>query len=285
MTEYTQLTDIFANKFIARPDRKAVQYGHGIWTPHREPKLADGSPGADIGWTREALEQHLAGQATYGHYLLSSDSNAKLFVLDIDLINSGLGYYYIEPDLAQAPSDINEMERWYEANRRRSPDLNPRNLWKTRFPEARPWLKLQFRTIVELFTSAIHSELGIPCAAAYSGNKGVHVYGFTGLMPADDIRLAAKAVIDSTGLFGQSQGNNFYIDKTRLHFPNFEIEVFPKQSEIDPNKYGNLVALPLGRNLKSPEDPKFFIDQRLPHNQLAPHPDPVGLLNSDMPWR
>lgn len=282
MTENTQLSDLFAQLFIAHPGRKAQQLDNGAYVPVRDKDKAD------IGWSRDDLEAHLDSSRTYGHYMLSPASEAKLFVLDIDLVSEDRGeaqhehYYEVRPDLALGPSEIPELEKWYDENLVRRV-CNPRQVWQDKSPqEARPWMKLQFRAIAEMFTGFIYDSLGIHTVSAYSGNKGIHVYGFTGLMPAADIRLIAKSVMEMPGIFELSNGQNFWKDTTG-EFPNFEIEVFPKQDEIEENKYGNLVRLPLGKNRKS-DDPCFFLDQKAPISEFVPHSDPIALLSGGNPF-
>jgi hypothetical protein len=106
--------------------------------------------------------------------------------------------------------------------------------------------------------------LGLPWAVAYSGSKGVHVYGFTGKLPAADVREAARIVLDGMGHWQprKAGGDNFFecLDKDPMFgFPEFSIEVFPKQDSLDGKDLGNLMRLPLGRNIKSADRP-FFMD-------------------------
>jgi hypothetical protein len=139
-------------------------------------------------------------------------------------------------------------------------------------------------------SSRIHSELGIPVACSYTGNKGIHVYGFTGHVPAAAARGAAEMVLRSFGSFEPKGSNDsvYWLD-TNLDpqdgYSNYTIEVFPKQDEVGQGGYGNLLRAPMGRNLKNPSDPCFFIDQRREHTTLAPHPDPVALLTNGNPWK
>ena len=132
---------------------------------------------------------------------------------------------------------------------------------------------------------SIHEELELPCAAAYSGGKGVHVYAFTGPISASDAREGARIVLDSVGGWSPSRGDNFFRSTDNdpvTGFPNLSIEVFPKQNTLDGKDLGNLMRLPLGRNLKS-SDPTFFIDVRSPMGQMIPV-DPVWALETSNPW-
>lgn len=149
--------------------------------------------------------------------------------------------------------------------------------------------------MAEMLSGAVSKELDIPVAVAYSGNKGLHVYGFTGEMSGSQARAGALLAMEaagqsfsSTGEFVPSNGKNFYqynSDDPIDGFKNLKIELFPKQDSMDGKDLGNLVRLPLGVNKKNPKDPCFFVDQRLPHTELVPHPDPVSLLLSGDPWK
>lgn len=260
----TQLEDLFASKFIARPDVKAVQFRNGAWSPHCEVNPETGKhDGARIPWRREDLGAHIDGRHTFGHYLLSSDSKAKLFAFDIDLEKAGIlpGDFFTE----------NEAD-WFE-----EPDL--RGAWLNRAHYGRPFMKYQFKKIAHELCSAIVSELEIPCAAAYSGGKGVHVYGFTGLMDAKEVRWGAQIVLDAISAIKPLRGKNFFKHE---EYQNLSIEVFPKQDSLDAKDLGNLMRLPLGRNLKS-DDPTFFIDMTSPIAEMRPM-DAITALQIENPW-
>ena len=253
------LTDALAKRFIARRDVKAIQHGNGSWSPHTKNGKRDGER---LSWTRPDLEAHVSGQQTYGHYLLSQTSQVKLFAFDVDLekADPNKQFFY--------PSGFSQSD---------NPDLlpvefAPREAWKVRSHPSRPWLKYQMKMIAHELLNAISTELEIPCAAAYSGGKGIHVYGLTGLMDAGEAITGAQIVLDSLGHYAPSRGNNFFQDKNDdliTGFSNFSIEVFPKQSHIDSDGLGNLMRLPLGKNLKS-TDPTFFIDMTSPMAVLKP---------------
>jgi hypothetical protein len=144
-------------------------------------------------------------------------------------------------------------------------------------------MKLQFRLLSHELAQKIHEELGLETAVAYSGNKGVHVYGFTGRTPAKDARAGAEIVIE---LLGDCElkptPTKRYICK---RFPHLGIEVYPKQDVIPDGGFGNLMRLPLGKNLKAPSDPTFFIDLRAPLDQMIPV-DPLWSLGigAKNPW-
>ncbi len=136
-----------------------------------------------------------------------------------------------------------------------------------------------------LIARAVVSELQLPCAVAYSGGKGVHVYAFTGLISAAEAREGAQIVLDSIGNFHASRGTNFYKwndEDPVAGYPNLSIEVFPKQDTLSGKDLGNLMRLPLGRNLKS-SDPTFFLDMRSPMAEMRPV-DPIWALTALDPW-
>lgn len=267
----TELSDLLAKKFIARPDVKAIQFSDGSWAPHTETRKHDGPR---IPWKRADLEAHLSGQQTFGHYMLSQANQCKLFAFDIDFEKTGFWpEFCTTPEVCGKECDPKVFE------------FNPREAWLDRAHPARSWQKYQLKTLASQFMKAIWSELEIPSAAAYSGGKGVHVYGFTGLIEAADVREGARIVLDAVGGWTPSRGDNFF-RSTEMDavtgYPNFSIEVFPKQDNLDGKDLGNLMRMPLGRNLKS-TDPTFFIDMRTPMSVMAPV-DPVWALSTQNPW-
>lgn len=255
-----ELANLLAKKFIARPDVKARQYPGG-YTP------VESKDGQRFPWTRQDLLDHLDGKQTYGHYLLSQASECKLFVFDVDLEKTG--FYDVD---------------WPNGNDEdpfRMQEFSPRDAWQDRAHPARAYMKYQFRMIAHKLGKAIETELEIPWAAAYSGGKGVHVYGFTGLLPASDVRDGAMLVLDSLDSVKNLRGANFFMDN---EYPNMSIEVFPKQSSLDGKDLGNLCRLPLGRNLKNPKDPTFFIDMTTSMSEMRPL-DPVYALTTTSQWK
>jgi hypothetical protein len=266
-----EIANLLAKMFIARPDVKAIQYRNGAWSPHTTDGKHD-SP--KVPWRREDLEAHLAGTQTFGHYLLNPDNKCKLFAFDIDL-EKNAGPDKPVPFQGYYPDDDGEIH-----------EFDPRVDWTNRAHPSRKWSKYQLKMMASILMKAIYEELDIPCAAAYSGSKGVHVYGFVGLSDAAEVREGAKIVLDAIGNFTAIRGDNFYkwndADPVR-GYPNLSIEVFPKQDKINgPEHYGNLMRLPLGKNLKSP-DPTFFIDMRTPMSEMKPV-DPIWALTTTDPW-
>lgn len=278
----TDLAKLIPKKFVQRKDVKAQQTSDGAYHPVNE------------SWSMSDFRQHLSGEKTFGHYLSDTSSEVKLFAFDVDLEKSGTwverGNLLALPDGALVGPD---SDAWLDATTVIH-ESNPRQDWLDRRNPGRNWYKLGLRTLGEMISSAIHKELEIPVLCAYSGNKGIHVYGFTGVVGAHEARTGALMALEYAansfsvdGEFVPTKGNNFYkynSDNKELGLNNMSIELFPKQDSMEGKSYGNLMRLPLGKNLKNPGDPTFFVDQRLPHTQLAPHPDPVALLNGKSPW-
>lgn len=253
MSEQTlSVVDLIAKKFIQRKDVRAVQHNSGAYSPVYEP------------WTREVLAEHISGRQTFGHYLLDTESYCKLFAFDIDLEkpdpNKGIFYYYTDPEGKQI-------------------EFNPRETWRDRSHSYRDQLKEDFKLLAHKLLKYIDEALGIPSAAAYTGSKGIHVYGFTGKIAAAEARDAALIVLDLLSGFEPTRGQNFF---KHPEWPNLSLEIFPKQDSLDGKKLGNLMRLPLGRNLKS-NDPTFFIDMTSPLSVMQPV-DPVWALTAPSPW-
>jgi len=299
-----ELAKLFAKMFIQRPDTKAVQLSkaggglsQGDWFPDSriKPERLERSPHAPLGFNMDHLLAHLAGERTYGHYLLDDNNNCKLFAFDVDLEKKGS--FVVQPDWSELPNNVTAEyeEKWYRDNSvietvDGTGERTLRDIWVDRRREAAParaWLKYQMRHLSHILASKV-VELDLPCAVAYSGSKGVHVYGFTGSMPADEVREAALLVLDMVGEFEPMRGKNFYQHKNDdpVHgFKNFSIEVFPKQGSLDGKSLGNLMRLPLGKNWKNPKDPTFFVDMTTALGELKPHSDPVKLLTDGNPFK
>lgn len=240
-----------------------------LWIERRDVKAAQGNDGAyrpvedrnhtRLPFTKSDLRAHLDGTATYGHYLVSPADNCRVFAFDIDLCSTGVW-------LEDWDNDI-----WVEGN--------PRDAWLTPDHPAKPWLTLQLRTLADALAGRIHSYAGLPSAIAYSGNKGLHVYGFTGSEPAKVVRGVAQDVIESFGSFENSRGVNFFkhtAGPDHSGYPCLEIEVFPKQDDLDGKDLGNLMRLPLGVNRKSGQA-GFFVDPNQPYETLVPLDPSVAL--------
>lgn len=253
----TEVANLLAKMFIQRRDVKAIQRRLQdetiIYTPHGK-REQDGTYSSYHPWDRNSLEQHLSGERSFGHYLLDPEDRVKLFAFDVDL--EKLGFLPTDEDYTQ-----------FEP-------ASPRDDWQNRtLVHQRSFIKLQFKTLAHMLMRAIESELDIRTAAAYSGGKGIHVYGFTGTCSATDAREGAMIVLDSIGRFEAKRGTNFFMDTETDHatgFQNLSIELFPKQNSLDGKDLGNLMRLPLGKNLKNPKDPTFFIDMTSPMAVMRP---------------
>lgn len=228
-----------------------------------------------VPWRRSDIEAHLNGSQTFGHYVLSPDDQCKLFAFDIDLKKdnpkTGFRGSYV-PNFGQSPSTVEFCD--------------VREAWHNRKHSGRDWLKYQLKMTAHRLMAVIDKELELPCAAAYTGNKGVHVYAFTGTISADEAFDGAHIVLDALGEWSPTRGANFFehanIDPL-LGYPNLSIEVFPKQKSLDGKSLGNLLRLPLGKNLKNPKDPTFFLDMTSPMAVMAPLDPHFALTESA--WR
>lgn len=295
----TDLAGLLAKTFIARTDVKAMQNASGEYMPVQHcPDCGRGfcshtTPKAREGWKRADIEAHLSGQKTYGHYLLNGNDQCKFFGFDIDLDKPGLWpdvtpVYPFPYDVAADPN-ITDETIYKEII-----EFHPRDAWLDRGHPARGWMKWQLKQVAHTLVSQIRSELEIPVAVTYTGAKGLHVYGLTGLMSATDVREGAQIVLDSLaetslGAVSAVKGDCFYRFDNQDPIegqPNLTIEVFPKQDSLDGKDLGNLMRLPLGRNLKNPKDPTFFVSMTSALADIKPL-DPVYALTeaATQPWR
>lgn len=246
--------------FISRATSVAQQEVTGEYKPLR----TDGRPPQDIPWSDALLTQHLNGERSLGHYLLDEEGNTKLFAFDIDLKKNEDG---TKPNIPEFTGTfIGEDGVLYSCN--------PRVDWHNRLHPARPYLKQGLMWAAHTFAKTTSDMFGLPVAAAYSGNKGVHVYAFLGKkMSAEDAREAADLVMAEVGEFEAFRGKSFYEHKDQSYgnmLRNLTIEIFPKQTGLSSGGYGNLMRLPLGRNFKNPKDPTFFLDLGAPGFEMRP---------------
>jgi hypothetical protein len=127
----------------------------------------------------------------------------------------------------------------------------------------------------------MHDLLKIPVAAAFSGSKGLHVYGFPDPWTAAESRSAAKFVLDSfSGVFSPTKGDNFYTQKS---VDTFSIEIFPKQDTLEEGAIGNLLRLPLGINRKSGKN-GYFVHFYGDMTEFAEMEPLVALDGHTLPW-
>lgn len=233
-----------ASRFIARKDAKAIQRKNGNYSPVRKDQWDSSSE--LVPWTMGDLRKHLSGEFSYGHYLVSKENKAKLFAFDLDLDKTG------------KDEDGN--------------DVAPRDIWNGPESEQKIQYRKQLRALGEGLAWRAKRLLDIPMAVAYSGNKGVHVYGFTGEMDAAEIRQVATEFLSSS-VYERVNGENFW--KHTHAYQHLTIEVFPKQGFITGEGFGNLMRLPLGKNAKGGES--FFLDSLAPIEQMLPM-DPMEAL-------
>lgn len=240
-----ELAALLGGRFIERRDVLAIQRGNGSYTPERRPfKMGD-------------LRAHLDGSRSYGHYLISPEGNCRLFAFDIDLRKTGTW-----------TDDAGEVH-----------EINPRQAWLTDHP-AKAHLTVQLRCLAEALALRTRRLLELPVAVAYSGSKGLHVYAWTGPVPAAEAKAAAIAVLESFSQFVATRGNNFF--HHREAYQTLEIEVFPKQDNLDGKDLGNLMRLPLGVNRRSGQR-SYFLDLRAGYDTLAPA-DPEPILSEGADW-
>lgn len=269
------LTHLLVRRFISRRDVKARQTNSGEYIPDTLYRNGPYAP-----WTRSDLEEHLSGTTTYGHYVLDADDTCKLFCFDIDLEKEGT--------LPTVPCPLEDEDQNIELWTRSFVNTNPREVWLERDHPARGWMKYQMRAIAGRLAATAHRDLGMRVAVTYTGSKGVHVYCFfeerdTGKRARD----GASLLLEALGDWKLHRGNNVYKHADGdpySGFPNFTIEVYPKQVSLEGKHLGNLLRLPLGRNRKNPRDPTFFVDLRAPYTELRPC-DPTWALTTDDPWR
>lgn len=273
-----QVAELLMRYFVQRRDVKAYQcMQEHVLDPNKDSKyqIKPHPPGAyhpiRRPFTVEDVQHHLDRKITYGHYLVDSANMCRVFAFDIDLNKEG--FWPRKPQ---------------EEGNHEGVAFNPMAHWMSRRPDfPRAWIKYQFRMISEKIARAVTRELGLPTLIAYSGSKGMHVYALAGPITGEQARAGIDIVLDSLGCFEPVRGRNFFkhvSDDPVDGYPNFTIEVFPKQERVD-NKQkglGNLMRLPLGRNQKT-TDPTFFVDCSHPMTELKPL-DPAVALKTLDPW-
>lgn len=280
---HNAIANLLAAKFIARSDVKAIQNPDGSYMPRRQ------------AFSREDLLAHIRGEVTYGHYMLNLDNKVKLIVFDIDIdktarlptrYSADEGYTdFAEIGCPVQPCKIDGCEH-----------KGARDVWRARGLQQddiritqRAYLSGQLRGIANKLMRGVDEYLQVPTTMAYTGSKGVHVYAFTGLVEADLARVGQRVVFDGLGTFSESKGNNFFkhveLDGPEESYSSLTVEVFPKQSEITSEGFGNLVRLPLGKNRHNPAHPTFFMDARGNHGLHAiMRRDALDALQAANPW-
>lgn len=261
--ELNTLANLFAKTFISRPDVKAFQRPNGDWYPMRE-RI-----------TREDLIKHITGQTSMGHYLASTENRVKFFAFDIDLEEAKIpGKTMTWPEGRYYPMPIKILDRPESAsNWENFVDGDPRAAWENPYrPQyVETFLIYQMRRMAHILATTAEGMLGYRTMVTYSGHKGVHVYVLLdGAFEASDAREAAVMVLDQTNRFELLRGKNFYKhraieDDPVRDMPQLSVEIFPKQDTVtDKEKQlGNLMRLPLGRNMKVPDGVEHYLPQFL----------------------
>lgn len=255
MPDPSRIAKALGRRFIQRTDVKAIQYDRG-WAPHT-PNRQDPTR---IPWRMEDLLAHIEGRQTFGHYMVGTDDQCKLFAFDLDLTKE-----------ASLKGD-GELEV----------EVNPREVWFREKPEdLYRQLRLELRCLAEGLAIHTHRLLDIPVAVASSGGKGLHVYGFTGAQPAEVCRTAAREILDDFGVFEAIRGENFF--RHTHDYTAITIEVFPKQSSIEGKDLGNLMGLPLGVHRRTGKE-KFFVSMKNGYGEPFVPMDPMAALAGEIPW-
>lgn len=278
-----ELAKFFARRLISRTDVFAVQNSSGgTYRPVRRAiSLKD-------------ILAHLRGENTFGHYILDADGNTKIFCIDIDFKNEG----FIPSTVMPRENDpLEAWQAWDQSFSVRPIRVEGKNsgtgpdsgAWFNRSDPARSYLKYCLRNIVDSFLKISRETLRITSVAAFSGHKGAHVYGLLAYprpdvqemvrVTAEHARTSAEIVLTESKLFEKRNKNSVFWDGKK-DYPNsspFTCEVFPKQSDNSNIELGNLIRLPLGKNLKRPIDPTFWIDDAAPEGELVPMSNHVFL--------
>lgn len=235
-----RLAGLFEQRFVERRDVKALQAEDGSYCPDRSP------------FTTDDVCAHLHGTATFGHYLLNPADQCRLFAFDIDLATSG----------------------WLD-----DVQINPRAEFADPASQYRERLEAQLLGVAERLARLTHEELQVPVAAAFSGSKGVHVYGFTGTESASVVRDAALDLITVAGSFEERHGRFEHESQECC----CQVEVFPKQSSLAGKELGNLMRLPLGLHQKSRRS-GFFVRLGRGCRGRFVAMSPFDALDGVLPW-
>lgn len=231
---------LIGSLFVQRRDVKAYQKKTGAYKPIKTP------------WTLKDIQNHLDGRVTLGHYLVDHEGKTKVVAFDID------------------------FEKTYTL--RDGSEINPREVFSDPNDPARGELVRAVRCLADGIAwrlKRLHPSIAV--FTAFSGSKGIHVYGcFGGSTTAEAAQGLGVSLLKSFAggdFFIPLKGDNFF--QSELH-PNLTIEVFPKQGKIGKDGFGNLLRLPLGINQKTGKE-GFFYDPMAPLNELNPL-DPLDVL-------
>ncbi len=216
---------------IQRRDVKAFQRKSGAYKPIHSP------------WTLKDIRAHIDGRTTLGHYLVDQNDKCRIVAFDIDFDDEAF------------PAGTGAV--------------NPREVFSDPDHPARKELTAQVRGLADgLAWRLVRLFPMVTPLLAFSGSKGVHVYGcFGGATTATAARDVGVTVLDSWmggELFTPVKGKNFYKAAT---YPDLTVEVFPKQEKVGTGGFGNLLRLPLGVNQKTGRE-GFFYDPGAPIDEL-----------------
>lgn len=238
--------------FIARKDAYATESKGGEWFLARERGDKGNYDGPPIPMKTDLLLRHLAGDVTVGHYLVDPKTDtAKVLAFDIDLGKSG--YYMPFTNRALDLELVHQQPL--------------RSIWNQRGREKHEgfqFLESLLSGVAEQVYAACVDRLKSPVLVADSGGKGVHVYVLPGQRSADQLREVGCKLLDGLGWY-PTKANNFWTapgfettDENDRPAYQVTIEVFPKQSSVDSDGFGNLMRLPCGVHAKTRRKYKFL---------------------------
>lgn len=261
-----EIVRLLGERFISRKGVKAFQDTHGNWFPEKcQACRQSGDTCLHCPMTLADFEAHLAGTKTMGHYLVEPEGNTcKFFAFDLDVRKPSK---HDAPDLYLPVDD----EGVY---------YNPRDAFLDEAHPMAPALRTQLRILAEGLALRVSSQLGIAVAICESGGKGLHVYCFTGAIPAETARTLAHGSLESWGAFEPTRGQNFW--RHKHDYQDVEIETFPKQATVSEDGLGNLMKLPLGVHRVTGRRSRFLtVKSPL---EVFQEMDAKRALEGDLPW-
>jgi hypothetical protein len=234
------IIDLMGKRFVARGDKHAEQNAKGAYAP------------VDHAFTRAELSAHLRGEKSFGHYLIGPDDDCvKLVAFDLDLRK--------ELHTTEIASGVKPaMVGGEEGNPPHVCD-NPRAVLSDKSHRDYQDIVIQLRMLAfqlshRLRATAAEMEYPVTVATAFSGSKGIHVYGWFDKRTKADIAVMVGGVTlasfrEQHLVFEPVRGSSTY--RNDLAFGAVDIEIYPKQGSLEGKTHGNLMRLPLGRNLKT----------------------------------
>lgn len=152
--------------------------------------------------TTDVIKQHLDGNETVGSYQFKDDELVKWLCFDLD-INKQVITHITENDQLSSDQIFNRFK------------------------------SLLIAQAKQIQTRAKH--YGINLIPEFSGNKGIHLWGFCdGFIDARQIRIAMKGIMKEVDMLSE----------------DFHIDLFPAQDSAN-GKFGNFVKLPCGIHKKT----------------------------------